>query len=650
MATAKISLSVSVVTNNNTTYKVTAKLYYYGNGSSWNSDGGDYKISATGQSSKSGSHSFTASTSAQKLGEASFSWSKGSSKVSKKISASFATHVSLGTLTTSKTITVPAKPYYTVTYKNVNNSGSTTTKDVQYGNSHTLMTPASVTKYTFKGWKNSSGTIYKAGTSVKVTKDVTYTAVWELSVATIKFGTYTVTQTVTATISSTLVSNLTDYIESFNIDDTTLSGITISGTNTLIAKAKYTGSKYTLDTFVDSTLFKKDSSGKFKYVGSASTVTLTYSYVYLNHNLYKYHIDKNNVIQCKTFNNITGTQIYFNDNINNIQGYKPSGYYKKLETQPTTLKNFIISDIFSNNIQYDSYGYVKSANIQKTDTHYAAVYVNNSNLYTELECYDAVRTTKDKLNMFISNEYTIDEYISEDNSLNDAIKDKNGTFICGYVKYKSPYVNGDEFIDLTGEKFIADVGLLGDFNIKINNEVLQLNIIFINDSVYVKFWSTEEYFTNEFYYLTYKASNVNNDLNYPLDNTPIYMFIPSNAVAMDINKAKNVIAFGSEAPDDITEELVLFNRPIAFIKDDVMYQQFIITHDMDIVNISSGKYIVTADNCNLYVTDVNNTQYNLNLQKYDIVNITKSLYNDNILLNITLNRGSKSIIYESILI
>ena len=128
------------------------------------------------------------------------------------------------------------------------------------------------------------------------------------------------------------------------------------------------------------------------------------------------------------------------------------------------------------------------------------------------------------------------------------------------------------------------------------------------------------------------------------------MFIPSNAVAMDINKAKNVIAFGSEAPDDITEELVLFNRPIAFIKDDVMYQQFIITHDMDIVNISSGKYIVTADNCNLYVTDVNNTQYNLNLQKYDIVNITKSLYDDNILLNITLNRGSKSIIYESILI
>ena len=112
MATAKISLSVSVVTNNNTTYKVTAKLYYYGNGSSWNSDGGDYKISATGQSSKSGSHSFTASTSAQKLGEASFSWSKGSSKVNKKISASFATHVSLGTLTTSKTIFLASSKVY----------------------------------------------------------------------------------------------------------------------------------------------------------------------------------------------------------------------------------------------------------------------------------------------------------------------------------------------------------------------------------------------------------------------------------------------------------------------------------------------------------------------------------------------------------
>lgn len=651
MATARLSLSVSTGTNNNTTYSVGVDLYYYGNGRSHNGYKQPWTISATGQSSKTGTHTFTKSTSAQWLGSASFAWSKGSSAASKSISASFVTGVSLGTMTTNTSVTVPAKPYYTVTYANVNNAGSTTTKSIQYGSSHTLITPSAITNYKFKGWKNSSGSIVSAGTSITVTGNVTYTAVWELDIATIKFGSYTVTQVVASTIADELITNLTKYIEEFNIDDTALNGIFISGTDTLIAKVKKSDNKYTLDTFVDSTLFKKDSSGTFKYIGNATTITLTYSYSYLIHNLNKYHINENNVIQSKTFTGITGTVTNFTDEINNIKGYKPSGFYKKVMQAPNTINDFIISDMFVDNVsQYSAYGYVNTATIQKTDTYYTAVYVNNSNLYTKFESCDAVRTTKDKLNTFLASKVDITDYITEYGTINEALKDEDGTFICGYIKYKSPYINGDEFTDLNGKKLIANKGVLGNFSIKCNDEILHYDTIFIDNTIYIKFWSTKEYSVSDFYYVSSTPVSITNDLNYPLDNTPISVFIPSNTVLMDVNTAKNIVAFGMEAPDDITEQLVLFNRPITFIKNDVWYQQFIITHDTDVVNLTSGKYIVTVNSCTLSITDINNTQYTLNLQKYDIIDILKLPNSNNISLNIKLNRGNKSIIYKTILI
>ena len=649
MATAKLSLSVSAVTNDNTTYTVKAVLYYYGNGKSHNGYQRSWTISATGQNSRSGTHSFTTSTSAQYLGEASFSWSKGASSASKTISASFSTGVSLGTLTTSTSITVPAKPYYTVTYANVNNAGSTTTRSVQYGTYHSLITPPAITNYKFDGWKNSSGTTYSAGTSVQITGNVTYTASWSLDVVKIEFGEYSVEQTVNSKITSTLTTNLDTYISNFNIDDTVLNGIYVSGTNTLIAKVKKANNKYALDTFAESDYFKKDSSGNINYVGAAGTLALEYSYTYLKHNLNKYHINSNNSIQSKTYNDVAGTKVDFNYTLEDLQGYKHSRYYKKVNQPPTKLTDFILSDIFVNNVsQYAQYGYVNSATIQKTDTYYTSVYVSNSNLITQLESYDAVRTTTDKLNNFIRGD--INEYISEDNSLNYEVKDDSGTLICGYVKYKSPYANGDEFVNLNGEKLIANKGLIGDYVIRVNEEILQYNIIFIDDDIYIKFWGVDEYQSSDFYYVTAVPNNITNDLNYPLDNTPISIFIPSDTVVMDVNKAKNIIAFGIEAPDDIIEELVLFNRPITFIKNGVKYQQFIISHPINIVNISSGKYIVTVDNCTLSIKDINNTEYTLNLQKYDIIDILKTPNLNNISLNITLNRGSKSIIYKTILI
>ena len=99
-------LSESNVNTANNTSVVTAKLYYYGNGVSWSNDRQPYRIVIDG-TTYSGTSSFSTSTSAQLLGTASKTVThndNGAKTVT--VSASFATDVSLGTLTTSSNITL----------------------------------------------------------------------------------------------------------------------------------------------------------------------------------------------------------------------------------------------------------------------------------------------------------------------------------------------------------------------------------------------------------------------------------------------------------------------------------------------------------------------------------------------------------------
>ena len=107
---ARISMSISESSVNvaNNTSVVTVKLYYYGNGVSWNSNGPSGSIVIDG-TSYSFSHNFTTSSSAQLLATKSKTVthnSNGAKTVS--CSARFVTGVSLGTLTTSasKALTV----------------------------------------------------------------------------------------------------------------------------------------------------------------------------------------------------------------------------------------------------------------------------------------------------------------------------------------------------------------------------------------------------------------------------------------------------------------------------------------------------------------------------------------------------------------
>ena len=101
-----LALSESNVNTANNTSVVTAKLYYYGNGVSWSNDRQPYRIVIDG-TTYSGTSSFSTSTSAQLLGTASKTVThndNGAKTVT--VSASFATDVSLGTLTTSGNITL----------------------------------------------------------------------------------------------------------------------------------------------------------------------------------------------------------------------------------------------------------------------------------------------------------------------------------------------------------------------------------------------------------------------------------------------------------------------------------------------------------------------------------------------------------------
>lgn len=101
-----LALSESNVNTANNTSVVTAKLYYYGNGVSWSNDRQPYRIIIDG-TTYSGTSSFSTSTSAQLLGTASKTVThndNGAKTVT--VSASFATDVSLGTLTTSGNITL----------------------------------------------------------------------------------------------------------------------------------------------------------------------------------------------------------------------------------------------------------------------------------------------------------------------------------------------------------------------------------------------------------------------------------------------------------------------------------------------------------------------------------------------------------------
>ena len=128
-ARIELVLTESDVSIVNNTSKVTAKLYYYGNGVSYSGYQKKWTITIDG-TTYSGTNTFTTSTSAQLLGTASKVVThndNGAKTVA--VSASFETKVSIGTLTTSKSLpltTIPRVSDLSINKTSVPADGSTT--------------------------------------------------------------------------------------------------------------------------------------------------------------------------------------------------------------------------------------------------------------------------------------------------------------------------------------------------------------------------------------------------------------------------------------------------------------------------------------------------------------------------------------------
>ncbi len=174
MAGGYISLSFGTATSsgtNNNTYNVPVTLYYYGNGISYNNDSCDYYIwkdGTTDWKTQKGTSSFGTSTSAQTLGTITLKFTKGISAQTVTIKGEFDTNVSLGNLTTTKDLTIPAGNYTWHVKYNTNGGTTVSTQDVTTGATFTVGngTTPSKTGYSFdsnNSWIDPTGARWPHG-------------------------------------------------------------------------------------------------------------------------------------------------------------------------------------------------------------------------------------------------------------------------------------------------------------------------------------------------------------------------------------------------------------------------------------------------------------------------------------------------------
>ena len=193
----KCTHSYSVVSSSNTSITIRVKCYWKNNGwnyqmgpiSAWVYCGGSsYKVKSGGNidttdtsygSYLMGSHDFviTRGTSAKKV------------SVYAKITSS-STYVSGTKSSTSETLTINAKPSYSVKYNANGGTGAPSTQTKWYGTKLTLSsTKPTRTGYSFSGWATSaSGSVsYAAGSTYSSNAAITLYAVWKANTYTISY-------------------------------------------------------------------------------------------------------------------------------------------------------------------------------------------------------------------------------------------------------------------------------------------------------------------------------------------------------------------------------------------------------------------------------------------------------------------------------
>lgn len=193
----QVRLTVTQSSETNTTATLSYKLEYlaYGYAASTNGVGRSYTITINGSTAKTGTYNINGVKSTKTITSGTVSVTKGTSAKSVSFKITFAINLTWGSthkdsVSASGTISVAAKPSYTVKYNANGGSGAPTSQTKWYGTTLTLSsTKPTRTGYTFQGWGTSASTStvsYAAGASYTANAAATLYAVW-------KANTYTVT-------------------------------------------------------------------------------------------------------------------------------------------------------------------------------------------------------------------------------------------------------------------------------------------------------------------------------------------------------------------------------------------------------------------------------------------------------------------------
>ena len=245
------------ITNTNTQSKVNVQVWFWSKYSvSDTSNKYYYNNKATSATSLIGSKTIKHtvdtgsgwSTSNQtKLGESTYTYDRGTSAVTYSCAAKFTgIEAASGTMTHTRSYTIPALTKYTVKYNANGGSGAPSSQTKYYGKTLTLSTTKPTrTGYTFVRWITSSDDEYAAGGSYTANASVTLYAKWSENILTINYYSNYATSYngTTEALNTVNNNNVLVHSQKYYYDNTYPSGLLNydSGSSLGMIRTGYTG-------------------------------------------------------------------------------------------------------------------------------------------------------------------------------------------------------------------------------------------------------------------------------------------------------------------------------------------------------------------------------------------------------------------------
>lgn len=529
MADAKINITYTKESVGKDKVKITAKLYYYGNGVTYNyEDVANGTITIAGVTSPRKYHSFTTSSSAQLMMSWDYTVSRYTSSRDIKISGSWNTEASPGILKDSATTTIDPLPKYTHTFKA--NGGATTPSAIThyFGKSFTMPKAITRTGFTFKGWNTKSdgtGTNYSAGSVHTINSSDTLYAKWTEHSYTIKYN----SNGGTGTLPSSQSPNYTTVISIRDRGSLSRQHYSFTNWNT---KSDGTGTTYKAGQSVSKLTSVDDGTINLYAQWTRNTRTLTF----------KTSATAGNYNTQITARPYEGTTYTFPEKVVNVPPLCTfTGYWSS--SKPAKIYNY-----GDNSYTRDG---SKSAIVGSADATYYALYIDSKPSSIQYKAIGVNRVKADTtLNQYISGIY---------NNENDYL-DEDSETVMGYLEFT---------------------------NIDVTNNIAQQPISINNENLTIGNYSYYSFDNNSVLYIGFNAGN-----NYDIEDSAIFFVggpiisgsmesikdidgkpifksdtikVPAKTILFDVSANGKLIAVGGRATDDSNERaLILGDIPLKF--------------------------------------------------------------------------------------